>query len=244
MRDRTLVGLVLLLLAAAVKAPALLALPLAVAWAIRGRPRERMPQALAGLVLGGAAVLALYLPFWEGPRTFAALVGEGGYYTASIGTVVHRLLQRLTSEGAAAVIANLVLRGGFLALYGVAIMRVVGRGDALMKVCAIAFFLYLALAAFWFMPWYAVWPLGLAAASAQRAAIIPCLLLALTAMLNHAVFGFGAAALGVSPASSAVEAAATLAIWSAPLAGAGVLAWKSRRGASSGRQAGSEVKIP
>jgi alpha-1,6-mannosyltransferase len=219
-KGKPLVGLPLIMLAAAVKAPALLALPAAVLWQLRSQHPHSMRRTLAGLAIGAAAVLALYVPFWAGAGTFDSIRGEGGYFTASIATVLDRGLSRFTNPANAEVIANLFLRGGFLLVYALILLNCKGGPAALLRACSLSFFTYLALGAFWFMPWYAIWPLALAAASTEPRTVVPCLLLSITAMLSHAIFGFLAATLGVNASSTAIEVLAVLAIWPLPLASA------------------------
>lgn len=251
-RDSPVLSLVFLMGAIAVKAVALLLLPLAVHWLWRSERPHRRREALLGLGLGAILVWAAYLPFWAGLQSFASVRGEAGFFTASLATVFYRLLQFWLAPGTAEVITNLAGRGLYLLIYAFLLWRVSPKPEArlgatkgqpglpihkeregtrlepahrLLYTGFWAVFLYLAIGAFWFMPWYALWPLALAATAADRQVVVPALVLSATAMLSHAVFGFGAATLGLSATSTRVEAFAAFVIWSAPLLSAAVTVW-------------------
>jgi hypothetical protein len=223
---RPVPGIVFIFVAALVKAPALLALPPALVWLLRSGRNHRQRELLVGLLCGVLVTVACYLPFWEGTNTLEALRGEGGYFTASLGTVLHRALTRASEDATATLLTNVALRGAFLAIFAALLLRLRGSGEAFLQCCAWTFFVYLALGAFWFMPWYAIWPLAFASATADRGTVMPALVLSITAMLSHAVFGFGASSLGMSASSGRIEVLATALIWSLPLAAA---LWTARK---------------
>jgi hypothetical protein len=216
--ERPVPGLTVLLLAGAIKAPALLVTPIAVVWHLRSARPRRLRETAFGLALGALAIALLYLPFWAGQETLSATLGEAGYATASIATVADRILTTRLTPDQARVVTTLLFRGGFAAVYLVLLSQC--RAATRQRLLSLGFwavFAYLALGAFWFMPWYASWALLLATMAACRTTIVPALVLTSTAMLNHAVFGFGAAIVRASPSSTRIEALAALTIWAAPV---------------------------
>lgn len=165
---------------ALVKFVPVLLLPLlfAAIWRSQQRPHRRREAALVALVVPVAAVLA-YLPFWDGWHTLRPSLDEGSYLTtspqAALAVLISGGLPGESIGGTLAAASRLLV----LPLLLVCVVRV-RPGERLVQAGAISLLLWLALATPWFMPWYALWPLALAAAVPWRRGLL-ALTLALTA---------------------------------------------------------------
>lgn len=153
-----------LTLSALVKFASLLLLPLLLVWLLKSdRPHRRREAALVAAVVPLVAIAA-YLPFWEGRETLAAAMEEGSYLTTSVAAVFAPALEWSMSRHTAEVMLTLGSRLLFLPAFALVLRRMRPTPSSLLSSAAIAYLLYLLIAAAWFMPWYVLWPLAFAAA--------------------------------------------------------------------------------
>jgi alpha-1,6-mannosyltransferase len=164
---------------ALVKFVPVLLLPLLVTAIWRsGRPRWRWESGMVVLAFPIAALLA-YLPFWDGWQTLRPTLEEGSYLTTSPQAVLAVLFTgSLPGETA----GGLVSVGSRLLFVPVlmAVLLQTRRREDVPGQGALALLGWLAVASPWFMPWYALWPLVLAAAVPWRRGLL-AVVLALTA---------------------------------------------------------------
>lgn len=125
---------------------------------------------VAGLV-SAVALAALFAPFWVGWRTLGFL-GEARFFYGSPIALARLLLERWQPGGWSASTRDRLLQGGALLGYAAAyplLLREAARDSAgLVRACYVALVLTLCAWPF-FMPWYTLWPLALAAVLARGA---------------------------------------------------------------------------
>jgi hypothetical protein len=125
----------------------------------------------ASIAIGTAVILVV--PFWNGPQTLFSLIASppaqmldnslmdsvSWPLRSLIGTVGHLN----TTEAASLTINGLRLAGvlAFGAIYAVLLLR--RAPTDLSGACVLAMLAYLVIGTGWFWPWYATWPLALAA---------------------------------------------------------------------------------
>jgi hypothetical protein len=160
-------------------------------------PASRGPQsAIAGTMLSLLLVLILYLPFWQGLRTFDALRSASGDMGSSVGWMLRQALKhRLGWEGARPVVmgilstilpagyALLLWRAGLIHWLRLTLvpnnptswtrMSTKPEPEADFRLRTSDFglptlLLYLCTLSWWLWPWYALWLLPLAALRADR----------------------------------------------------------------------------
>jgi hypothetical protein len=164
---------VALALSALVKFASLLLLPLLVAWLLRSeRPHRRREATVVTLVVPLIA-FAAYLPFWEGRETLRATMEEGSYLTTSFAAAFAPALESAMSRHAAEVALTFGARLLFLPVYAVVLKRMNATPSSFLSSGATSYLLYLLVAAAWFMPWYVLWPLALAAAMPYNGRAVP-----------------------------------------------------------------------
>lgn len=170
--------------AALVKFVPVLLVPLFVTWLLRSaRPHRRREAALIPVVLLGLAVAA-YAPFWQGPATLRSSLNEGHYLTTSVHALVLPVVAHVLSRAAAEAALTWGARLAFLPIYMALALRVGRPPASLAAVSAAALALYLVVASPWLMPWYALWPLPLAATVPwRRGVLLPVLALTFGASL-------------------------------------------------------------
>lgn len=164
---RSMLAALALALAVAVKYVAILLIPLFAIHVLRRASTWR--AGLWALARGGGAVAlalaALYLPFWSGLRTLGPL-GEAQHYYGSILAVARFLLPRGNDD-----LRDTALRGVALLFsaggYGW-LLRRTGRGLPDLFATSHAALLLVLLCWPFFMPWYTVWLVPLAALAGRR----------------------------------------------------------------------------
>ena len=237
-RERWLLGLLALLLAAHVKLTALLLLPVAGLWLLRRVGWRRSLDYTAGaLAIMAPLSWLLYAPL-GGWATLPRMLRERTLFLAnSLADLLYRWLQEQQGwvEPAARQLAILGATALFCVLAGLLLLLLLDLrtllrphaappADALLWRCSIAIFIaYLLVGSFWFMPWYALWALALAAllpASRWMRGWLPALCLgALWSGLAADVLTF----LPGRPLSPTMVTWATLGCLLAPLASAGLM---------------------
>ncbi len=145
-----------LVLAALVKFVPLFLLPVLLLWLWRRRRRRSL--AVIG-VCAPLLVMAAYAPFWEGGRTFAAGLGEGGYLTTSLHAALVPALMTFMTRAQADTMLPLAGRVAFAVLAVRAAWRVLPERSGPAQAWAETMLWYLAVGAAWLMPWYVLWAL-------------------------------------------------------------------------------------
>jgi len=188
--QRNLVGPAMLLLfaSALIKFVSLLLVPLLALHVLRTGDRRARVWTIAGLVAGLAVVALAYLPFWEGLSTLDTARHQSSILANSPAAVTARLL----SHAVPLATAERITRGAFGGLFGALYLAVLWTllrqrrsFESLLAAMTTALFFYLAVAAFWFQPWYLVWLLPLAALLPHRRLAAVAAVFTLTAALMY-----------------------------------------------------------
>jgi hypothetical protein len=166
----------LLALAIAVKPTGALIAPLVLVWMLAQR---RIPRSELAISLIASALIAglLYLPFYSGPSALAGLGREAGHVSSSPGALIHTTIAiELHLNGTRLLAAmKFVVWPVFIAVYGWLCLRLARQPDQqrLVQSAFLAVFLFLVVLSWWFMSWYVLWLLPLAAllSGSRQAAI-------------------------------------------------------------------------
>jgi hypothetical protein len=162
--------------------------PVLLVWMLRRRDVPRR-QIVYSLGLGALVGALVYVPFFAGMDTVAIVRRQAGYTTSSPGALFDALLwgKLHLSPQQSSTIMKLTVVPLFFAAYGVLLWRIPRDPGvvALMRAGFWAVFLLLAVATWWFWPWYLLFlaPLG-ALLPGSRAALIAAVFSA-TAMLMY-----------------------------------------------------------
>lgn len=164
---RVTLALAALALAVAAKYVALILAPFFALYVLRreGHLRAGIRALLPGCVAAVATLLALYIPFWVGFRTFGP-VGEAQHAYGSLVAAARYLLPNDNH-----VLRDIALRGGALACYALCYGWLLYRGGKRVRdLFATSHTALLLLLLFWpfFMPWYTIWLVPIAAITGQR----------------------------------------------------------------------------
>jgi hypothetical protein len=107
--------------------------------------------------------MAIALPFWSGPRTFAPLFGQEQDFLFSPASALIRQWGEDIPLTPLVVNTKRALTLTFALLYMLALTRLRSSPQALIRTCVEVVFLLLVLMTWWFWPWYVVWGLALVA---------------------------------------------------------------------------------
>jgi hypothetical protein len=170
---RSVLGLLLLVLAAHVKLTAMIFVPVALVWLWRrdGVWRTVMSGAIVA-VLGAGLSWLLYQPLggwgtlaknlYERSILSANSIGELAYLYVRFGLGVERYAAQIP-VGRAMLLFFAVLAGGFMLRW--MLRRPLPTPAALGELGAVIALLYLSIGSFWFQSWYVIWVIALAALS-------------------------------------------------------------------------------
>ena len=191
LRGRFSWAVLALLAGSLIKFIPLLLLPIAVAAAMRALPtwRERLRWVLWVGLAATAMALALFAPFWRG-GDMLAVHRRATLFTTSLPALAQAQLEPAlgvdASQRAVAAVAALLAA----AAAGYQAWRVWrGRnGHATIWAATHVLLFYLLFACLWFQPWYALWPLALAALLPEGALARTVVLLAYAAAWKSIVF--------------------------------------------------------
>jgi hypothetical protein len=143
---------------------------------------RRWRQAALGAGTLLLAAVVLWWPFWEGARTFEAMLDEGRYFTTTPASLLQRALEPYVGGDPARVLVGGALRVALAALVLLAILRTAARPAAVSLAIGEIHLLAVVVLGTWYQPWYATWPLlFLAVAAATGAPRALPLVLGLTA---------------------------------------------------------------
>lgn len=200
-----------------VKYVTLLCLPFFVAYAVHragGSASRRVRAALAFLAPAVAVTVALFAPFWFGPGTLDGLAAQSSLVGVDVASPFPFALAYAVAGGPARVLARetvqAVTKPALFAFLSVAALlaftafrRSAMDGRDLVRFAFAPLAAYLALASFWFMPWYLSWIMPLAvvegAAFAAFAAGVTGLLL-YYAYFTGPMIGAALVVVGAGPA--------------------------------------------
>ncbi|MFN8516550.1 MAG: hypothetical protein U0232_24885 [Thermomicrobiales bacterium] len=155
-------ALLMLALAVAAKYVAIILVPFFAIHFLRRHANWRagVRALIPGAIVSASALLALYLPFWVGWQTFGPL-GEARYAYGSIIAAARYLLPRDHM-----LLHDTLLRGGALLVYGICyiwLLRRTGRKLTDLFVISYSALLFILLLWPFFMPWYTLWLVPIAA---------------------------------------------------------------------------------
>lgn len=149
-----------LVLSVLVKYVSLLLAPLILVYVLMLPPTQRR-LALPRLLVGGLTALmiavALFIPFWDGSRTFSALRAEGSKSITSTPLLVQYFLTDHLFPGQGGDIARLWMRALFVVPYSWVALRLRPPITRLQGAAYQALWLYIVIAVAWFRPWYFLW---------------------------------------------------------------------------------------
>lgn len=194
-RNRPGSAMFILLLSALIKFASLLLVPLLVLHSLRVGDRRARLWTIAGLLAGVAMVVVAYAPFWEGLATLDTARNQATIVANSPAAVATRLLAHVVTLATAERIA----RGVFGSVFGLLYVGVLWwlwrrrrpfEFESALAAMTTALFFYLAVAAFWFQPWYLVWLLPLAALLPDRRLAAVAAVFTLTAALMYVPVDF------------------------------------------------------
>ena len=184
-------SILVLVVAALVKAPAAVLLPVLVTASLRGLPARRERAQFVWQTLGGTLIVlpVLYLPLLGGTNPLASLIAHSDLFTTSPAAVVwHALALRLDADN-----AKELVRLGALGLFGVLYLWQLWRTDSsftsVVRAVVNIVLLMLTLITFWFQPWYLVWLAPLAALSARSDQTLAALF-SWSALWGYFIFDF------------------------------------------------------
>lgn len=186
-RERTLVGMLLLVASVLVKFVTLLLVPLFLAFAIRRQPDWRSRVQYLGAAGLGAAVLAIsvYAPFWRGFETLHGSLLSNQRYVESFSTVILTSVPGLSLDNAV-----LIGRLLFVPVYGFAMWIAVRSLPELARASFIASLGFLALAITNFKVWYGLLAVALGAAVVRLPERVSVILFACGATLSTALYSY------------------------------------------------------
>ncbi|MFN8557669.1 MAG: polyprenol phosphomannose-dependent alpha 1,6 mannosyltransferase MptB [Dehalococcoidia bacterium] len=219
-------GIWALAAACLVKPAAGAALVLAAVWLWRRGRRRAVAAGAAGAL---ALTVAGYAPLWSGVATLRATLGEGGYATTSVYAAALPLVGMLIGDTAARTALLLAPRLLFLVALVEFGVHIRGSAADLTWTVTAAYLALITVGLPWVMPWYALWPLVLAAMIPwQRSAAWPALGLSLGALLMPVATAFLAPMSGQWGAWPPLHLIATV-MTLTPMSMAVFAAWWTRR---------------
>ena len=162
-RKRTL-AIVVLVLAAFVKFPAVIVLPIFALATLRTLTtwRERIRWLLVTSLASLAVATLIYLPVAAGPNPFSNLSSHQNLFTtsfAALGVFAARAALGLAPAQTLALLSALFVLSGALVWI---LLSLDGTLPSLARATYLALFALLTIATIWFQPWYLVWLLALA----------------------------------------------------------------------------------
>jgi len=180
---------------ALVKFIPILVLPIALAAGLRAIPTRRARAAFAittGLACVGL-ISAAYLPFWRGGDPLA-VERRSMLFTTSLPAVLQVNLEPLlgSAESKQLVSRAALILTGAVALHHAWRVWKRSAGEPFAPIRAVAFVLlfYLLVTCLWFQPWYAIWPVALAAILPEGALARTAVLLSYAAFWKSIIFDF------------------------------------------------------
>lgn len=191
-RGRWSLACAMLVLSGSMKWVSFILIPIFALGAVRAIGWRRWTEIVGGLLTGFGVAALVHAPFYVGITTVLGSVPEiGSQFTASLATVLRDIFSGYVELNMAETWARLAVYGLFGVLYLVTLFRVRGDFDSIVYSSYQAFFLYLVVGTLWFQPWYVTWLVGLGALLVGTPVALRTLVFSGTAMLIHAVTGFG-----------------------------------------------------
>jgi alpha-1,6-mannosyltransferase len=132
-------------------------------WRTAADPERVRRRLVVAAAVGGGIAVAVFAPFWAGPRTLDGLrvMGQPGPWPTLTG-VVYRFFERMTPGLDAGLIATVLVGGAFAVFLARAALSV--RDDvSLLRALAVTAIAFVLVGSPVFYPWYAVLPIALVA---------------------------------------------------------------------------------
>jgi hypothetical protein len=187
-RQRLVLGPVVLSAACMVKYGAAFLIPLVLAYAVRRQKTwdDRVFYVGSVAAWAFAVVVVSYLPFWEGTGTVSSLLSQSERSVNSLSSVLASMRTGTLAVDRTAVVGWVL----FAALYAYLLWDGTVDSRRLLLACFVGMFGFLALAASNVEVWYLIWPAVLAAATPALAARACAVIFSLGAELSVVVFGY------------------------------------------------------
>lgn len=146
-----------------VKYVSVILFPIFVVWTLRRHGRRAALPLAVGLLGAGVVAVVIFAPFWSGASTFAQLHAQ---QNRAISSIAAALIGR-TGDGLANTPWRTAVKGSLIAAFTVAyaltLLRIKSSTLGIVAISVEALFAFIVLMVWWFFPWYAIWPLALAA---------------------------------------------------------------------------------
>lgn len=152
----------LLALSVSVKFISAVLLPIFVIWLLISHGRKAMLPLISGLAGAALLMIAVFSPFWVGPRTVQQLGTQPRLLIFSPASAIVGQFGEDIPNTPRVVAVRTVFTLTFAVLYGVALLRLRKNPNTFLRACVEVMFLFLVLMTWWFWPWYVVWGLALA----------------------------------------------------------------------------------
>jgi hypothetical protein len=177
------------MVSALVKYGTLSLVPLFVAHGAAHQPtaRRRLTYLASLLAILAAIAVLAYAPFWQGLDTFRRSLQEEQAHQYSFSATLATLSARINTTDAATLIGRLL----FVPVFGLALWLSLRTVVDLVRGSALALLGFLALAASTVRPWYAMWPMMLAAISPMTIDRVAGVLLTYGAAVGGLLFAYG-----------------------------------------------------
>lgn len=155
--ERLVLALALIVTSSLVKFATLPLLPLFLIYGIAYQPtmRKRMTYLALAILSAVVIVVSIYGPFWQGLKTFQALLSQDQRYMSSFATMLADTVSGQMTRDRAKLLGRVPF--GILYLYALTLSR--KRLPDMLRACFITLFFLTALAVSNFEVWYAIWPM-------------------------------------------------------------------------------------
>lgn len=190
LQGRWRLALPLLTLSVLVKFVTVLLFPLSLVWALRGQRAGVRRAVLEGGGISALLVMLLYIPFWQGGQTFEAVRRGSDWVINSPTALLVDTLDLVLPRSLVVKAAQIVLTTLFVAAYGrtLLVTKPSAGPDRLVRSGFVAFFFYVVLMAWWFWPWYMLWPLTFAAPLKGTRDAVLAIICSVSALAGHLVY--------------------------------------------------------
>jgi hypothetical protein len=190
--------------------------PLLLVYALRTEGRRVWRPVAIGSAVSLALAGALIAPLWQGPDTLHSMQGALDRWHASPAALMYAQLTLTHTPAEAARLTKALMTVLFLAGYGWLLWRRSRDRVQVLETSALGIFGLLLLMSWWFLPWYILWALPLAALSVGRPIGRIGLVLSCTALLSYAPIAWGRLLWYADPTFE-LELSRVLLIWTVPL---------------------------
>jgi hypothetical protein len=148
--------------------------------------RERIRFAVLSAIASVALVVAAYAPFWGGITTITTVLSQGDRYADSLSSTLGSLFPTGPTPHQSALLGRIL----FVPVYLYAAWLSTRRSLDLLQGCFLVMFFFLVLVATNTEPWYATWPIVLAALVPGLVERLSAVLLGCGAMFGNTLYIF------------------------------------------------------